>query len=81
MSLLSRIEKTRSVLPKLLEAATKVVNENAEGKPRLVVNIDYFFGLLFGKENLALVEKACHPTSERNNACDDGRITRTLPGQ
>ncbi|XP_065183936.1 DNA fragmentation factor subunit beta-like [Sycon ciliatum] len=67
------IEKSRSVLPNLRKAAEHVV----QSKGRDEVNIDYFFSLLFTKNNLKLVETACHDKTEHTDRdCDPKMITR-----
>ena len=73
MSLLSRIEISRSVLPNLLKAAEEVVKE----KGLIEVNIDYFFGLLFRKKNLKFVHTGCRLKCEHTDKdCLPEMITR-----
>ena len=62
------IERSRSVVPCLIEA----VNSERAAK---TVNADYFYGLLFTRDNLKLVHIVCHDKSEhKEKKCDVQRI-------
>ncbi|XP_075695606.1 DNA fragmentation factor subunit beta isoform X2 [Rhinoderma darwinii] len=61
-----RIEKKRTVLPRLTEALTE-----RNGRQ---INWKYFFNLLFTLENLKLVHIACHKKTSHHLACDDSMI-------
>ncbi|KAM9299150.1 DNA fragmentation factor subunit beta [Gastrophryne carolinensis] len=68
-----RIEKKRTILPRLAEAM-----KDSNGRQ---INWQYFFNLLFTMENLKLVHIACHKKSCHNLSCDDSMIylTRKQP--
>ncbi|KAG9482014.1 hypothetical protein GDO78_010966 [Eleutherodactylus coqui] len=61
-----RIEKKRTILPRLTEALM-------EGNQRQI-NWKYFFNLLFTMENLKLVHIACHKKTSHHLTCDDSKI-------
>ncbi|XP_067946308.1 gelsolin-related protein of 125 kDa-like [Watersipora subatra] len=55
-----RIEKERTVLPKLVELIEA-------GKDEDSINVDYFYDLLFTRENIRLVHIVCHNQKERKD--------------
>ncbi|XP_041702395.1 DNA fragmentation factor subunit beta [Coregonus clupeaformis] len=57
-----RIEKKRTVIPALVEA---LQNRNSNN-----INLDYFYKLLFTRENLKLVHIVCHKKSAHDLLCD-----------
>ncbi|XP_044130696.1 DNA fragmentation factor subunit beta-like [Bufo gargarizans] len=61
-----RIEKKRTILPRLTEALGE-----CNGRQ---INWKYFFNLLFTVENLKLVHIACHKKTAHNLTCDDAMI-------
>ncbi|XP_056400334.1 DNA fragmentation factor subunit beta [Hyla sarda] len=61
-----RIEKKRSVLPRLTTALME--------RDRRQINWKYFFNLLFTLDNLKLVHIACHKKTCHNLTCDDSMI-------
>ncbi|XP_040922202.1 DNA fragmentation factor subunit beta [Toxotes jaculatrix] len=63
-----RIEKKRTIIPALLEA---LQNHNTSD-----VNLTYFYGLLFTRENLKLVHIVCHKKGAHNLLCDTKKIFR-----
>ncbi|XP_008278419.1 DNA fragmentation factor subunit beta [Stegastes partitus] len=63
-----RIEKKRTVIPALLEALQN--HKSAD------VNLDYFYQLLFTRENLKLVHIVCHKKGQHNLECDPKKIFR-----
>ncbi|XP_051280869.1 DNA fragmentation factor subunit beta [Dicentrarchus labrax] len=63
-----RIEKKRSVIPALVEALQK--HKSAD------VNLNYFYRLLFTRENLKLVHIVCHKKGAHNLLCDTKKIFR-----
>lgn len=63
-----RIEKKRTVIPALQEA---LQNRKCDD-----VNLDYFFGLLFTRENLKLVHIVCHKKGAHDLLCDAKEIYR-----
>ncbi|XP_061591041.1 DNA fragmentation factor subunit beta [Cololabis saira] len=64
-----RIEKKRTVVPALLEALQNHKSTN--------INLNYFYQLLFTRENLKLVHIVCHKKGAHNLLCDDRKIFRT----
>lgn len=68
LHLVSRIEKKRTVIPAMLEA---LQNHNSAD-----VNLDYFYRLLFTRENLKLVHIVCHKKGAHNLLCDTKEIFR-----
>lgn len=68
LSIFSRIEKRRAVIPALLEALEN--NKTSE------VNLDYFYSLLFTTENLKLVHIVCHNKEAHNLACDSRKVLK-----
>ncbi|XP_010873668.2 DNA fragmentation factor subunit beta isoform X1 [Esox lucius] len=61
-----RIEKKRTVLPALVEALHNHKNSN--------INLDYFYNLLFTRENLKLVHIVCHKKGAHDLLCDKKKI-------
>nr|CAD7596661.1 unnamed protein product [Timema genevievae] len=59
-----RIERSRTVVPAILEAARISVKEHRK------VNSSYFFTLLFTLSNLKLVHIVCHDKGAHNVRCD-----------
>nr|CAD7404896.1 unnamed protein product [Timema poppensis] len=59
-----RIERSRTVVPAILEAASISVQEHRK------VNCSYFFTLLFTLSNLKLVHIVCHDKGAHNVRCD-----------
>lgn len=66
VKLVCRIEKKRTILPALLDAA-----QNHECTD---INLRYFYRLLFTRENLKLVHIACHKKGAHNLLCDQKMI-------
>lgn len=60
------IEKKRTVIPTLVEALQKHKSSN--------INLDYFYKLLFTRENLKLVHIVCHKKGAHNLLCDKRKI-------
>lgn len=65
---MSRIEKKRTVIPALLEALQNHKSTD--------VNLNYFYRLLFTRENLKLVHIVCHKKGAHNLLCDTKKIYR-----
>jgi len=65
------VERSRSILPALLEAA-KQASEN-----KCAINADYFYRLLYTTDNLKLVHIVCHDKGARNIECDSRKFTVT----
>ncbi|XP_006642035.2 DNA fragmentation factor subunit beta [Lepisosteus oculatus] len=61
-----RIEKKRTIIPTLAEALKK--HKSSE------INLDYFYRLLFTRENLKLVHIVCHKKSVHDLVCDKNKI-------
>uniref|UniRef100_A0A4W5PRM9 DNA fragmentation factor, beta polypeptide (caspase-activated DNase) n=1 Tax=Hucho hucho TaxID=62062 RepID=A0A4W5PRM9_9TELE len=61
-----RIEKKRTVIPALVEALQNRKSSN--------INLDYFYKLLFTRENLKLVHIVCHKKSAHDLLCDKRNI-------
>ncbi|KAF7648579.1 hypothetical protein LDENG_00154390 [Lucifuga dentata] len=61
-----RIEKKRTILPALLDAT----QNHKSGD----VNLNYFYRLLFTRENLKLVHIVCHKKGAHNLLCDGQEI-------
>lgn len=61
-----RIEKKRTVIPTLLEALQNHKSTD--------VNLNYFYQMLFTKENLKLVHIVCHKKGAHNLQCNTKRI-------
>ncbi|XP_072283126.1 DNA fragmentation factor subunit beta isoform X2 [Pyxicephalus adspersus] len=61
-----RIEKSRSILPCLMEAV-----KESRGRQ---INHQYFFDLLFTTKNLKLVNIVCHKKTSHNLSCDPSKI-------
>lgn len=61
-----RIEKKRSVLPRLTGAL-----KESNGRE---INWKYFFNLLFTLENLKLVHIACHKKTSHNLTCEESMV-------
>ncbi|XP_030590597.1 DNA fragmentation factor subunit beta [Archocentrus centrarchus] len=61
-----RIEKKRTVIPTLLEAL--------QNRKSTDVNLNYFYQLMFTKENLKLVHIVCHKKGAHNLQCDTKKI-------
>lgn len=64
-----RIEKKRAVIPALLEALQNHKTSD--------INLNYFYQLLFTRENLKLVHIACHKKGAHNLLCDTSKVFRT----
>lgn len=65
-----RIEKKRTVIPALLDALQN--HKSAD------INLDYFYHLLFTRENLKLVHIVCHKKGAHNLVCDTKQIFRRV---
>ncbi|KAF3696626.1 DNA fragmentation factor subunit beta [Channa argus] len=63
-----RIEKKRTIIPSLLEALQN--HKSAD------INLNYFYRLLFTRENLKLVHIVCHKKGAHNLSCDTKKIFR-----
>ncbi|KAL1021084.1 hypothetical protein UPYG_G00008550 [Umbra pygmaea] len=63
-----RIEKKRTILPTLVEA---LQNQNSTD-----INKDYFYNLLFTRENLKLVHIVCHKKGAHDLQCDKRKMYR-----
>lgn len=61
-----RIEKKRTVIPTLLEALQNHKSTD--------VNLNYFYQLMFTKENLKLVHIVCHKKGAHNLQCDTKKV-------
>ncbi|XP_056158180.1 DNA fragmentation factor subunit beta isoform X2 [Lampris incognitus] len=61
-----RIEKKRTVIPALLDA---VQNHRSSD-----INLNYFYCLLFTRDNLKLVHIVCHKKGAHNLVCDKRKI-------
>ncbi|KAM9786040.1 DNA fragmentation factor subunit beta [Neosynchiropus ocellatus] len=61
-----RIEKKRTIIPALQGA---LQNQKSGG-----INVDYFYRLLFTRENLKLVHIVCHKKSGHNLECDAKKL-------
>ncbi|XP_062854534.1 DNA fragmentation factor subunit beta [Trichomycterus rosablanca] len=61
-----RIEKKRTVIPTLVEAL--------HGKKSSDINLDYFYKLLFTRENLKLVHIVCHKKGAHDLSCNSRQI-------
>ncbi|XP_071772779.1 DNA fragmentation factor subunit beta [Centroberyx gerrardi] len=61
-----RIEKKRAVIPALLDA---VQNHKSSD-----INLNYFYHLLFTRENLKLVHIVCHKKEAHNLLCDRRKV-------
>lgn len=66
--LLHRIEKGRTIIPALIE-----VLQNHKCSD---VNLDYFYRLLFTRDNLKLVHIVCHNKAAHNLLCDTKKVLR-----
>ncbi|XP_041655327.1 DNA fragmentation factor subunit beta [Cheilinus undulatus] len=64
-----RIEKKRSIIPALLEALQNHKSTD--------VNLNYFYRLLFTRENLKLVHIVCHKKGAHYLQCDTKKIFKT----
>lgn len=67
--LFCRIEKKRSIIPALLEAL--------QTRKTADINLNYFYQMLFTRENLKLVHIACHKKGAHNLMCDTNKMFRT----
>ncbi|XP_034552091.1 DNA fragmentation factor subunit beta [Notolabrus celidotus] len=65
-----RIEKKRTIIPALLD-----VLQNHKSTD---VNLDYFYSLLFTRENLKLVHIVCHKKETHNLLCDTKKIYKRV---
>ncbi|CAN9515721.1 unnamed protein product [Ophioblennius macclurei] len=61
-----RIEKRRAIIPALLDALQNYKSSD--------INLDYFYRLLFTRDNLKLVHIVCHKKEAHNLSCDDKKI-------
>jgi len=66
-----RVERSRSILPALLEAAKQASEKNC------AINTDYFYRLLYTTDNLKLVHIVCHDKGAHNLQCDSRKFTVT----
>ncbi|KAI3357109.1 hypothetical protein L3Q82_015576 [Scortum barcoo] len=64
-----RIEKKRTVIPALVEALQNHKSSD--------INLNYFYRLLFTRENLKLVHIVCHKKGAHNLLCDPKEIFNT----
>ena len=64
-----RIEKKRAIIPALLNTLQNHKSTD--------VNLNYFYQLLFTRENLKLVHIVCHKKGAHNLLCDTKKIFRT----
>jgi hypothetical protein len=65
------VERSRSIVPALLEAAEQASRKKA------VINTNYFYRLLFTTENLKLVHIVCHDKGLHSVHCDSHKFTVT----
>jgi len=65
------VERSRTILPALLEAAKQASEKNC------AINADYFYRLLYTTDNLKLVHIVCHDKSAHNIKCDSRKFTVT----
>jgi len=65
------VERSRSILPALLEAAKQASENNR------AINADYFFRLLCTTDNLKLVHIVCHDKGAHSIQCDPRMFTVT----
>lgn len=63
-----RIEKGRTIIPALIEV---LQNHRCSD-----VNLDYFYQLLFTRDNLKLVHIVCHNKAAHNLLCDTKKVLR-----
>ncbi|XP_038123488.1 DNA fragmentation factor subunit beta [Cyprinodon tularosa] len=64
-----RIEKKRAIIPALLDAL--------QNHKTTDINLNYFYQMLFTRENLKLVHIACHKKGAHNLQCDNKKMFRT----
>ncbi|XP_073675148.1 DNA fragmentation factor subunit beta [Garra rufa] len=64
------IEKKRTIMPTLAEA----LKSNKSGD----INVDYFYKLLFTRENLKLVHIVCHKKGAHERSCDSRKIYKRV---
>ncbi|KAM9751726.1 DNA fragmentation factor subunit beta [Menidia menidia] len=64
-----RIEKKRTIIPTLLDTLQNHKTTN--------VNLNYFYQLLFTRQNLKLVHIVCHKKGAHNLLCDTKKILNT----
>jgi len=65
------VERSRSILPALLEAAKQASEKNC------AINAEYFYRLLCTTDNLKLVHIVCHDKGAHNVQCDSRKFTVT----
>lgn len=65
-NLVSRIEKKRTIIPTLVEALQNHKSSD--------VNLNYFYKMLFTRDNLKLVHIVCHKKEAHNLLCDTKKI-------
>lgn len=65
------VERSRTILPALLEAAKQASEKNC------AINADYFYRLLCTTDNLKLVHIVCHDKGARNIQCESSKFTVT----
>ncbi|MCJ8734799.1 hypothetical protein PDJAM_G00239500 [Pangasius djambal] len=65
-----RIEKKRTIIPALVNAL--------QGKKSSDINLDYFYKLLFTRENLKLVHIVCHKKGAHDLTCDSRQVYRRV---
>lgn len=63
-----RIEKGRTIIPALIK-----VLQNHKCSD---VNLEYFYSLLFTRDNLKLVHIVCHNKGAHNLLCDTKKVLR-----
>ncbi|XP_053705950.1 DNA fragmentation factor subunit beta [Synchiropus splendidus] len=68
-----RIEKKRTIIPALQAAL--------QDHKTATINVDYFYRLLFTRENLKLVHIVCHKKSVHNLECDAKKIFKQSAAQ
>nr|XP_023649418.1 DNA fragmentation factor subunit beta [Paramormyrops kingsleyae] len=64
------IEKKRTIIPTLVDA----LGHRSHGE----INWEYFYRLLFTRENLKLVHIVCHKKTVHDLACDSGKIYKKV---
>lgn len=65
-----RIEKKRTIIPTLVTAL--------QGKKSSDINLDYFYKLLFTRDNLKLVHIVCHKKGAHDLTCDSRQVYRQV---
>ncbi|XP_066996896.2 DNA fragmentation factor subunit beta isoform X2 [Anabrus simplex] len=67
-----RIERSRTILPAILDAASLAV------RTQCPINWEYFFDLLFTTKNLKLVHIVCHDKGKHSVECDPEQYIKFL---